>query len=104
MGGSRADRRRSRKPPRRKAAAKEKRQIRVALVGPRAGLPSELEARLGVHPGITIVSRTSSVGQALGEAVKRAPDVVIIDAGSLWGAVRSAETTRPEVRDSPPRS
>jgi DNA-binding NarL/FixJ family response regulator len=62
-------------------------------VGPRAGLPSELEARLGVHPGITVVSRTSSVGQALGEAVKRAPDVVIIDAGSLWGAVRSAETT-----------
>jgi DNA-binding NarL/FixJ family response regulator len=65
----------------------------VALVEPRAGLPSELEARLRVQPGITIVSRTSSVGQALGKAVKRPPDVVIIDANSLWGAVRSAEIT-----------
>ena len=79
MEGSRSDRRRTRK-------------IRVALVAPLAGLPGELEAALGVHPRILIVSRTSSVGQALSEAVKRAPDVVVVDAGSLSDAVRGTET------------
>jgi DNA-binding NarL/FixJ family response regulator len=78
MGGSRSDRRRSR-------------QIRVALVEPRTGLPDELEAALQVHPRIIIVSRSSSVGQALDEAMQRAPDVVIVDAGSLSDAVRGGE-------------
>lgn len=64
----------------------------MALVGPRAGFPSELEAALGVEPRITIVSRTSSVRQALRGARTRAPDVVIVDASCLSDAVRSSRT------------
>jgi DNA-binding NarL/FixJ family response regulator len=77
----------------------------VALVEPPAGLPGELEAALEIDPRITIVSRTSSVGQALSEAVKRAPDVVIVDAGSLSDAVHGAETgLAPERRGEGPAS
>lgn len=74
----------------------------MALVEPRTGFPSELEAALEVDPRITIVSRTSSVGQALSEAVKRAPDVVIVDPDSLSDAVRGAETPFPPGRDEGP--
>jgi DNA-binding NarL/FixJ family response regulator len=83
-------------------AKKKRRRIRVALVEPRTGFPSELEAALGVDPRITIVSRTSSVGQALSEARKRAPDVVIVDASSLSDAVQAAETALPPGRDEGP--
>lgn len=76
----------------------------MALVEPGAGFASELEAALGADPRITIVSRTSSVGQALSEAVKRAPDVMIVDAGSLSDAVRAAETAIPLRRDEGPAS
>ena len=93
MGGSRSGRRRSR-------VAKAKRKIRVALVEPRTGLPSALEAALEVHPRITIVSRTASVGQALSEAFKKAPDVVIVDAGSLLDAVRAAGTVGRQARQA----
>jgi DNA-binding NarL/FixJ family response regulator len=81
-------------------AGKKRRRIRVALVEPRAGFPSELEAALGVDPRITIVSRTSSVGQALSEAVERAPDVVIVDASALSDAVRGAEAALPRGKDA----
>ena len=74
----------------------------MALVEPRTGFPSELEAALGVDRRITIVSRTSSVGQALREARKRAPDVVILDASFLSDAVRGAETAFPPGRDEGP--
>jgi DNA-binding NarL/FixJ family response regulator len=76
----------------------------VALVESATGFPSELEAALGVDPRITIVSRTASVGQALSEAVKRAPDVVIVDAISLSDALRAAETAVSPGRDDEPAS
>ncbi len=76
----------------------------MALVAPRAGLPGELEAALEIHPRITIVSRSSSVGQALSKAVKRSPDVVIVDAGSLSDAVRRAETVPAPERGEIPTS
>lgn len=59
----------------------------MALVG--TGFPSELEAALGVHPAISIISRTPGIGKILSEADERAPDVVIIDAVSLSKAVRA---------------
>ena len=71
----------------------------MALVEPGVGFASELEAALGADPRINIVSRTSSIGQALNEAKARAPDVVIVDASSLSDAVRASETATPLGRD-----
>ena len=71
----------------------------MALVEPPTGFPREIEAALGVDPRITIVSRTSSVRQALSEAVTRAPDIVMVDASSLSDALRAAGTVVSSGRD-----
>jgi DNA-binding CsgD family transcriptional regulator len=53
---------------------------------------------LGTHPGISIISRTSSIGKILSVADEAAPDVVIIDAVSLSKAVRAVEHVAPPAR------
>jgi len=76
-------------------ASKTRPTIRVALVDAHAVIRSGLEALLARHAGIAVVSKASSLVEAISDVAATPPDVVIIDAGSLGSETREIHRRLP---------
>ncbi len=79
-------------------ASKTQPKIRVALVDAHPVVRSGLEALLARHAGIAVVSKASSLAEAISNEAATPPDVVIIDAGSLGSETRETRWRFPTAK------
>ncbi len=75
-----------------------RRTIRVTVVGAHPVVRSGLEALLARHAGIDVVSKASSIAEAVGGTSASPPDIVILDAGTPESEIREIERRFPAAK------